>query len=73
MPARNVEITATTEINQYTVTYKVDGVQVGEVETYDYNAPVTIRDKYVKEGYTVSDWSVTENFKQASIAFKMTM
>ena len=62
MPARNVEITATTEINQYTVTYKVDGVQVGEVETYDYNAPVTIRDKYVKEGYTVSDWSVTEDF-----------
>ncbi|HJJ58062.1 MAG TPA: InlB B-repeat-containing protein [Methanocorpusculum sp.] len=49
-------------INQYTVTYMVDGEQVGDVESYDYNAPVTIREKYVKEGYTVSNWSITENF-----------
>lgn len=47
---------------QYTVTYKVDGVQVGNVETYDYNAAVTVREKYEKEGYTVSEWSVTEGF-----------
>jgi len=62
MPANNVTITATTEINSYTVTYLVDGVQVGEVESYDYNEAVTIRDKFVKEGYTVSEWSVTEGF-----------
>lgn len=47
---------------KYTVTYKVDGQQVGEVETYKFGDPVTIREKYVKEGYEVSDWSITENF-----------
>jgi len=62
MPAKDVEINATTQVNQYTVIYKVDGAQVGETETYDFGETVTIRDKYVKEGYTVSDWSVTENF-----------
>ena len=63
MPANDVVITATSSVNSYTVTYKVDDVQVGEVETYAYGANVTIRDKYVKEGYTVSDWSKTEGFK----------
>ena len=49
-------------VNEYTVTYKVDGQVVGAVETYEYGKPVTIREKYVKEGYKVSDWSITENF-----------
>ena len=62
MPAHDVEITANSSIKSYTVTYKVDGQQVGEVETYKFGDPVTIREKYVKEGYTVSDWSRTENF-----------
>ena len=62
MPAENVVITATSTINSYTVTYTVDGEQVGEVETYEFGAPVTVRDKFVKEGYTVTDWSQTENF-----------
>ena len=51
------------DLDEYTVTYKVDGEQVGEVENYKFGAPVTIRDKYAKEGYTVSDWSITEGFK----------
>ena len=41
---------------------KVDDAQVGEVESYNYGAPVTIREKYVKEGYTVSDWDRTAGF-----------
>ena len=48
--------------NTYTVTYTVNGEQDGEVETYKYDAPVTVRDKFVKEGYTVTDWSQTGSF-----------
>ena len=62
MPANNVVITATSKINSYTVTYMVDGEQVGDVETYEFGAAVTVRDKFVKEGYTVTDWSQTEDF-----------
>jgi len=49
-------------INRYNVIYKVDGVQVGNTETYDFGNTVTIRDKHTKEGYTVSDWSITADF-----------
>lgn len=48
--------------NSYKVTYKVDGEVVGEEETYNYNDLVTIREKYEKEGYTVSDWSISKDF-----------
>ena len=58
----NATYVAKWERDSYTVTYTVDGEQVGEVETYEYGADVTIRDKFVKEGYTVSDWSRTEDF-----------
>jgi len=46
----------------YTVRYMLDGVQVGEAETYEYGAVVTVREKAVKEGYTVTDWSRTGSF-----------
>ena len=60
--AGDATYTAKWEAKSYTVTYTVDGQVVGAVETYEYGKPVTIREKYVKEGYTVSDWSRTENF-----------
>lgn len=62
MPANDVVITATSSINSYTVTYKVDGEVVGEVETYNFGDDVAIRDKFVKEGYTVTDWDTTDDF-----------
>ena len=55
MPAGNVEITATTTINSYDVVYKIDGA-VMYTDAYDYKSQVTIREKYQKEGYTVSNW-----------------
>jgi len=61
MPAEDVEINATTTVNSYDVIYKVDGVEVYR-DTYDFGETVTVRDKYVKEGYTVSDWDVTADF-----------
>ncbi|RHC38342.1 hypothetical protein DW841_26525, partial [Hungatella hathewayi] len=43
MPAKNVEIEGSFDINSYKVTYKVDGKPVGEVETYNYGTLVTVR------------------------------
>ena len=66
MPADNVVINGTFAINRYTVTYKVDGKEVG-TDVYDFNSDVVIRDVPTKEGYTFSGWKIgtadAENFK----------
>ena len=56
MGSKDVTFNATSTVNRYSVTYKVDGVQVGDAEEYDYATIVTLRAKYVKVGYDVSDW-----------------
>ena len=38
-------------------TYYVDGEQVGEAETYQFGAEVTVKDKLAKEGYDFFGWS----------------
>ena len=67
MPAQNVCFNGTFEINQYTVTYKVDGKDYGNTETYVFNSDVAIRPVPTKEGYTFSGWKIgtadAENFK----------
>ena len=66
MPADNVVIEGTFAINQYNVTYKVDGKEVG-TDVYDFNSDVVIRDVPTKDGYTFSGWKIgtadAENFK----------
>ena len=66
MPAQNVRFDATFEINQYNVTYKVDGKEVG-TDVYNFNSDVAIRPVPTKEGYTFSGWKIgnadAENFK----------
>ena len=57
MPAGDTGFTATWDINKYTITYKVDGAQYGEVDSLDYNDTVTERDEPGKEGYTFSGWT----------------
>ena len=56
MPAENVRFDATFEINQYNVTYKVDGKEVG-TDVYNFNSDVVIRPVPTKEGYTFSGWT----------------
>ena len=46
----------------YTVTYKLDGAQVGEVESYKFGETVTVRSKCEREGYRVSEWSREGSF-----------
>ncbi len=59
MPANEVRVTANYNINQHTITYRVDGTQYGGVETYAYGENITIRDIPVKTGYTFSGWDRT--------------
>ncbi|RHC45102.1 hypothetical protein DW841_26530 [Hungatella hathewayi] len=63
MPAEDVVIEGSYKINSYTVTYKVDGEQYGEKETYEYGAAVTLREKPSREGYTFKGWSYENGFK----------
>lgn len=66
MPAENVRFDATFEINQYNVTYKVDGKEVG-TDVYNFNSDVVIRPIPTKEGHTFKGWKIgdadAENFK----------
>ncbi len=59
MPAYDTVATAKWEINQYTVTWDVDGSET--VVTYDYLAPVDKADDPVKIGYTFTGWSSVES------------
>lgn len=56
MPPRDVTITGSFAVNNYTLTYQVDG------ETYksyhiEYGANITAEAEPTKEGYTFSGWS----------------
>ena len=57
MPAQDVRFDAQFRINQYHVTYKVDGKDYGNTETYAFNSDVAIRPVPTKEGYTFSGWT----------------
>ncbi len=59
MPDKDVEIIGTWTVNNYTVTYKVDGEVYGEVENYDFGAAVIMREAPEKAGYTFSGWDKT--------------
>ena len=53
----NKNYVANYEINTYTLTYKVDGEQYGEIETYEYGEKIEPRENPEKYGYKFSGWS----------------
>jgi hypothetical protein len=57
MPARNIEITGTFAINQYAVTYMVDGVQYGESLTVDHGTKLTAPEAPTKNGAIFLGWT----------------
>ena len=57
MPAKNVTITATWTINQYTITFDTDGGSAIAAITQDYNTEVTAPEDPEKTGYTFVGWS----------------
>ena len=56
MPANDVVITGTFSVNNYTLTYKVDG-EVYKTATIAYGTAITPETAPTKEGYTFSGWS----------------
>ncbi len=66
MPAESMTITALWSINEYKITYKLDGAEYftapdeSAVDTFAYGSEVTVRPNAFKEGYTVLDWSYTK-------------
>lgn len=56
MPAENVIVKGTFTVNQYILTYVVDG-EVYKEYSYDYGSAITPEAEPTKEGYTFSGWS----------------
>ena len=56
MPAHDVTITGFFTINQYTLTYLVDG-EIYKTYLIDYGTPITVEAEPTKEGYLFSGWS----------------
>ena len=56
VPAEDVTYNATWSINQYTVTFIVDG-DILKTETLDYGSPVVAPDVPGKVGYTFDSWT----------------
>ena len=56
MPAKDMTITASFSLNQYALTYWVDG-KIHHSDTLGFEAPITPLNEPVKEGYTFSGWS----------------
>ena len=56
MPAENMTITATWQINQYTITFDTDGGNEIAPITQDYGTKITIPENPTKTGYTFKGW-----------------
>ena len=64
MGTEDLEVKGTFEIQSYNVTYVLDGVQYGDVESHEYNSDVTVRPApEVPAGYHFSGWSQKEGFQ----------
>ena len=64
MGTEDLEVKGTFEIQSYNVTYVLDGVQYGDVESHEYNSVVTVRQApEVPAGYHFSGWSQKEDFQ----------
>ena len=56
MPAGDMAITATWQINQYTITFDTDGGSEIAPITQDYGTEITIHENPTKTGYTFIKW-----------------
>lgn len=56
MPAKNVEFTATWQINQYTITFDTNGGNTIAPINLDYGSVITAPENPVREGYVFKGW-----------------
>ena len=59
MPAENLVLNALLTVNQYKITYNINGEFYAE-QTYDYGAAAAAPEYTVPEGHTFSGWDVPE-------------
>lgn len=59
MPAKAVKITADFKINQYTISFNVDGGSYRAPITQDYGTAVTAPEDPTKKGYTFGGWTLS--------------
>ena len=64
MPAENLVYYAVFEINEYTVTWVIDGVET--VDTLAFGAAI-VAPAAAKEGFTFKHWSLTENGEMTEV------
>lgn len=57
MPNEAVTVVGSYTVQQYTVTYKVDGEVYGAVETHNFGDALTLRAAPTRTGYTFSGWA----------------
>ena len=74
MPAENMTVKATWEINQYTITFNTDGGSAVASITADYGAAITAPAAPTKTGYTFKAWSpaIPETMPAENITVKAT-
>ena len=65
MPTNDIVVNGTFTINNYTVTYMVDG-DVHHTDTIAYGDEITVIDNPTQEGYTFSGWSKTPDTMPAN-------
>ncbi len=58
MPNNDLTVNASFKVNQYTVTYLING-DIYKTETYDFGAAVLPIENLQRKGYTFSGWSQT--------------
>ena len=56
MPAENITVKAQWEINQYTITFDINGGSEIAPITQDYGTEITAPDKPTRKGYTFKGW-----------------
>ena len=56
MPDRDIIVYGSYAVNEYTITYIVDG-EVFATDSIAYGSEITLREQPTKEGYTFSGWS----------------
>jgi uncharacterized repeat protein (TIGR02543 family) len=57
MPNEDVTITAQWTVNQYSISFNVEGGSNVATITQDYGTPITVPTAPTKEGYTFAGWN----------------
>jgi len=70
MPAKDITVSATFTVNEYQVTFKIDGVVIATY-TQDYGSAIVAPEAPEREGYTFSGWgNVAETVPASDVTYE---